>query len=78
MRAVHVSTDGDVLDAVLAAHYGPARAPALLPAVLAANPGLSARPLSLPAGVEVRLPAVPDEMAPAAASRGVVRIWGTT
>ena len=68
----YVTSDGDVLDAVIAAHYGP-RPDALgevLQAVLDANPGLAERGAVLPAGVEIALPQLPGPP-----SIPTVRLW---
>ncbi len=51
----YVSSDGDVLDAIVAAHYGDTSG-RKVEAVLAANPGLSARGAVLGAGVRITLP----------------------
>ena len=69
---VYVTVDGDVLDAIIAAHYG-SRADALdrvLPAVLDANHGLAERGAVLPAGATIALPELP---LPAAIP--TVRLW---
>ena len=51
----YVSSDGDVLDAVVAAHYGDTL-DGKVEAVLAANPGLGALGAVLDAGVRIVLP----------------------
>lgn len=51
----YVSSDGDVLDAIVAAHYGDTL-DGKVEAVLAANPGLSALGAVLDAGVRIALP----------------------
>ncbi len=51
----YVSSDGDVLDAIVAAHYGDTL-DGKVEAVLAANPGLSALSAVLDAGVRIALP----------------------
>lgn len=69
---IYVTSDGDVLDAVIVAHYGQ-RADALgkvLQSVLAANPGLAERGAVLPAGVSISLPELP-----AVPSTPTVRLW---
>ncbi len=50
-----VSSDGDLLDQVVAGHYGDT-AGRKVEAVLAANPGLAARGAVLDAGVRILLP----------------------
>ena len=70
--STHVTVDGDVLDAIIAARYGQ-RADVLgkvLRAVLDANPGLAERGAVLPAGVAIKLPDLP---LPAAIP--TVRLW---
>ena len=57
---VYVTEPGDVLDELLSRHYGAARLSAALAAVWTANPGLAARGLSLPAGLAITLPVLPD------------------
>lgn len=51
----YVSSDGDVLDAIVAGHYGDT-VNGKVEAVLAANPGLSALGAVLNAGVRIKLP----------------------
>lgn len=51
----YVTSDGDVLDAIVAAHYGDTL-DSKVEAVLAANPGLSALGAVLDAGVRITLP----------------------
>ena len=51
----YVSSDGDILDAVVAAHYGDTL-DGKVEAVLAANPGLGALGAVLDAGVRIVLP----------------------
>lgn len=51
----YVSSDGDVLDAIVAAHYGDIL-DGKVEAVLAANPGLAALGAVLEAGVRITLP----------------------
>lgn len=53
----YFSSDGDMLDAVVLAHYGATEA-AVLEAVLGANPGLADQGPIWPAGLEVILPAI--------------------
>ena len=68
----YTTTDGDVLDAIVLAHYGD-RADALgdvLAAVLDANPGLADQGAVLPAGVAIKLPELPTP-----ASIPTVRLW---
>lgn len=68
----YVTVDADVLDAIIAAHYGP-RADALdkvLQAVLDANPGLAERGAVLPAGIAIALPELPGPP-----SISTVRLW---
>jgi phage tail protein X len=48
------TTDGDMLDAICAAHYDGDTA--MLPAVLALNPGLAVQPPILPSGIEIIIP----------------------
>lgn len=62
------SSEGDVLDALILAHYGRT---ADLGDVLAANPGLAAYGAILPAGVMITMP---DIAAPEDA--GTLRLWG--
>ncbi|MDE0625475.1 MAG: tail protein X [Bryobacterales bacterium] len=67
--AVWITTDGDMLDAVCEAHYGPR--PGAAEAVLRANPGLAERGPVLPAGIRIELPDLADRPA----SSGAVRLW---
>ena len=60
--------DGDVIDQICRAHYGPR--PGAVEAVLRANPGLATRGVVLPAGITIQLPDLPDPDAIA-----VVRLW---
>lgn len=60
---------GDLLDDLVAQHYGVEAASAALSAVLDANSGLAARGPVLPAGVRIVLP----DLAPAATR--VLRLW---
>jgi phage tail protein X len=78
------TVEGDVLDGILAAHYGADQAAFMLPLVLVANPRLSSLPLVLPRGLTLFLPAL-EEAGGAVASgtataprAGIVRLWGTT
>ena len=48
-------SDGDILDAVVAAHYGDTQG-GKVEAVLAANPGIASLGAVLDAGVRIRLP----------------------
>jgi phage tail protein X len=50
----YATREGDMLDAICAAHYDGSAA--MLPAVLALNPGLADMPPQLPSGVIVVLP----------------------
>ena len=51
----YVSSEGDVLDVIVAVHYGDTLG-GKVEAVLAANPGLSAQGAVLAAGVRIILP----------------------
>ena len=63
----HVTVDGDMVDAVCRAHYGPRQG--VTEKVLAANPGLAAMGPVLPAGVRILLPDLPPPDPPQA------RLW---
>jgi phage tail protein X len=65
----YVCSDGDVLDAVVTAHYG-SRDARELEIVLEANPGLALKAGSLSAGDIVLLPVI---VAPAVT--GTVSLW---
>jgi phage tail protein X len=60
--------EGDVLDRVCWKHYG--RTGGVVELVLEANPGLAGRGPVLPIGMDIVLPDVPTERAPA-----TVRLW---
>lgn len=62
------SVGGDLLDALLDAHYGRAD-DAILRAVLAANPGLAVHGPVLPKGIVITLPALQQRPTPA------LRLW---
>lgn len=62
------TADGDVLDAICLAHYGPRQD--AFEAVLEANPGLAARGPVLPGGVNIKLPGLPE-----AERLATVRLW---
>lgn len=64
---VHVTVEGDMVDAVCHRHYGRRRG--AVEAVLAANPGLAAMGPVLPAGVRIVLPDLPPP------GPAVVRMW---
>lgn len=68
-EAFYRSKEGDVLDAIVWRHYGrqDERAVEL---VYEANPGLADEGPVLPAGLRIRLPALPDP-----APRHGVRLW---
>jgi phage tail protein X len=51
----YVTSDGDVLDAIVTAHFGDTLG-GKVEAVLAANPGLGAKGAVLNAGVRIALP----------------------
>ncbi len=64
-----VTLDGDLLDAVIAGHYGVKAAADALQAVLLANPGLAAHGPVLPGGLAINLPELPADDRPA------LRLW---
>jgi phage tail protein X len=66
---VYVTIDGDMVDAIAFARYG--RHGSNTEAIYEANPGLAARGAVLPAGVAVRLPAIPQQETPAP----IRRLW---
>ena len=66
--AVWTTTDGDMLDAVCEAHYGPR--PGAVEVVLRENPGLAEHGPVLPAGIRIELPDLADRPA----SSGAVRL----
>ncbi|RPC12043.1 tail protein X [Neisseria meningitidis] len=55
----YVSKDGDTVSGIAYRHYGASSGNA--ERLLAANHGLCAHPALLPAGVEIRLPPLPQE-----------------
>ena len=65
----YVCSDGDVLDAIVAGHYGDT-AGKKVERVLAFNPGLAALGAVLSAGVVISLPVFDDEPDPA-----TVQLW---
>ena len=67
---LHSSSDGDMLDAVVLAHYGDASA-TVLNLVLEANPGLAAYGPVWPEGLEVILPAYEPP-----AVQETAQLWG--
>lgn len=67
--ATWITSEGDMVDAVCEAHYGPR--PGAVEAVLEANPGLAERGPVLPAGVAIELP----ELADTRPAERVVRLW---
>jgi phage tail protein X len=69
VRAVYLSKEGDVVDAVAFKHYG--RSWGTTEAVLRVNPGLAAFGVRLPAGLRIELPAVPPPE-----TETIRRIWG--
>lgn len=75
-----MTQDGDVLDRVVAAHYGAALPLAgALDLVLSANPGLAAGPRVMARGVKITLPAIVRPVAGSGYGRaGVIRLWGET
>jgi phage tail protein X len=80
-QAASVTTqDGDVLDALVAAHYGAALPLAgALDLVLSANPGLAGGPRVMARGVTIVLPAIVRPVAGSGYGRtGVIRLWGET
>lgn len=69
MSITIVTLEGDLLDALVAEHYGAPAAAAAFGQVLEANPGLAARGPVLPGGVRVVLPDIAPE------TGRVVRLW---
>lgn len=67
--ASYLSSEGDVLDAVIWRHYG-RQDQGALELVLEANPGLADLGPILPPGLSILLPAIPD-----AQPRDGVRLW---
>lgn len=65
----YVTIDGDMVDDITHAYYGRHRGNTEL--VYAANPGLAERGPTLPAGLVVKLPAVPSPAQP----RQFRRLW---
>lgn len=66
----YVSSSGDVLDQVVAKHYGDTRG-GKVEKVLAANPDLASKGAVLPAGVRITLPALDLDTPPETA-----QLWG--
>lgn len=64
------SSDGDVVDAIVARHYGNTRG-GKVEAVIAANQGLAEVGAVLPAGIRIKLPDL-DEDQP----EETVQLWG--
>lgn len=64
-----VTIDGDLLDALIADHYGVAATGRALAAVMEANPGLAAYGPALPGGVSITLPDLP------AVDEPVLQLW---
>ncbi|VVE34965.1 tail protein X [Pandoraea fibrosis] len=62
------TSDGDVLDAIVFAHYG--HVVGAVEIVLEANRHLAGMSVVLPAGIEISLPPLPQRNKP------VVRLWG--
>jgi phage tail protein X len=56
MPMTYQTRDGDVLDAICAAHYGTENLSVNLTAVLEANPGLADQGAVYPAGLMITLP----------------------
>ncbi len=75
-----ITQDDDVLDALVAAHYGDALPLAgALDLVLGANPGLAAGARVMARGVKIVLPAIVRPVAGSGYGRvGVIRLWGET
>ncbi|MEM8555990.1 MAG: tail protein X [Pseudomonadota bacterium] len=73
MSAVVISKDGDMVDALVAVHYGTTANLGLLDTVFAANPGLEFQGPVLPSGVAITMPDAEVEN-----TRGTVRLWGTS
>ena len=63
------TSDGDVLDQIVSAHYG--EASGQVEAVLAVNPGLAALGAVLGAGVRIALPDLSDST-----STETAQLWG--
>ena len=55
---IYTSRDGDMVDKVCHDWYGDKAG--AYESVLRANPGLAAQPMPLPAGIDIRLPDLPD------------------
>ena len=66
----YVSSEGDVLDEIVAAHYGDTL-DGKVEAVLSANPGLASYGAVLPALVRFSLPLIDTET-----QTGTVQLWG--
>lgn len=64
----YVSTEGDVLDAIIFKIYG--QGPDALGPVMDANPHIRAMPVHLPAATRITLPALPE---PSPKRR--IRLW---
>lgn len=56
MKDVYRTKEGETIDEIAFRHYG--RHSGTTEAVLEANPGLGEQPLTLPAGLEIKLPDV--------------------
>ena len=69
MNVTIATLEGDMLDDLVAQHYGVDAAAGALSVVLAANQGLAALGPVLPAGTRVVLPELP------VAASGVLRLW---
>ncbi|WP_202301562.1 tail protein X [Dryocola clanedunensis] len=59
MPTIYQTRDGDVLDAIVAEHYGTAGASAMVSQVLEANQGLSEKGDIYPARLLITLPDLP-------------------
>lgn len=69
--AIHLTKDGDMIDAICWRHYAKGQQPLAVERVYLANPGLAERGPVLPAGITVTLPDLPrPEATP------ILRIWG--
>ena len=74
--SVVTTTHGDVMDALVLAHYGPAiPASTALEAVFQANPGLALEGPVLPAGLTIVMPVI--EAPATVVETNAVRLWGT-
>ena len=65
---IYTTQDGDMLDAICHRHYGQGNV--ALSFVLDANPGISAYGPTLPRGISIHLPVLPNQE-----KKKVIQLW---